>query len=155
MGTFKVSATGGTIITRQGRAVAPGQEVTSEEIGSAEGELVRDGKIFPLGVVNTKIVEKPVSSNGATVANLSLNSEGKLTPKPEIETKVVTAPTPPAAPTAPQRLTGIWTCPVDTLVNKSLEELNAMVMERDNTIPPFDDKNEAIAQLSMDVPPAK
>lgn len=150
MGNFKVSATGGTILTRTGRAVSAGGELTSEDIGSAENELIRDRKIYRIGA--SQIAEKAPASTGPTSEALVLDTDGKLKPKAQIDSRLTsTAP----APTPPQRLTGIWTCPVDTLVNKSLEELNAMVMERDNTISPFDDKNEAIAQLSMDVIPAK
>lgn len=50
---------------------------------------------------------------------------------------------------------GRWDLKPERLQNKSLEQLNVMVRERDASIEPFETREEAIAQLSLDTPREK
>ena len=51
---------------------------------------------------------------------------------------------------APKQRTSIWDLNPDDLADKDLDDLNAMVLERDQDLPLFETPEEAIAQLSKD-----
>lgn len=145
MSTFRVKK-GGSILTKKNDVRKPGETVTLEEIGEAHKEMLRDGKIEQIEGAAIK-VEPSKEPKAPELTAMKVKEDGTLAPR-ESATQTITDIDKPTN-TAPV-LTGIWTCAPETLLEKSLEELNAMIIERDPKIPPFDDKAEAIACLSQD-----
>ncbi len=142
MGTFRVTNHGGCIFTKKQRLVGPGQTIDSEEMGESEKEFLRDGKIVQIS--GTEVKPLPPEVKSATVGGLIVGTDGELINKPA----AVIIPT--AKKDIPT-LTGIWTLHVAEIKDKSLEELNAMILERDASVAPFEDKMEAVAFLSQDL----
>lgn len=139
MATFRVNQ-GHTIMTRENDLRGPGQTIETEEMGEAHKEMLRDGKITQVGGREVKI-DKPVSRT-PELSEMTVDKEGNVVARPSVKSTVVN--------TGP-KLTGIWTLKPADINDKSLEELNAMIIERDANIPAFDDKAEAIAWLSQDL----
>lgn len=144
MADYKVT-NAGSVVTKTGKLVKSGEEISAEDVGAAAGELLRDGKIVE---ASAREVRGDVSTAPQESA-LVMDKDGNLVARPHTSVTIKAH----ERTVRQGELTGIWTCPVDTIKNKSLEELNAMVIERDPKMRPFDDRQEAIAQLSQDVKP--
>lgn len=145
MSKFRVQP-GHTILTKAGRLAKPGDEVELSEVGEAHKEMLRDNKITQ--IEGREI--KPLPFKEKTTPELSsamITPDGTVIPKPTVTQTSTIEKKSNEAPV----LTGIWTLNPADLANKSLEELNAMIIERAPTIPAFDDKAEAVAWLSQDV----
>lgn len=127
MAEFKIIK--GSIIDRKGDVQKTGTILTTGEhdknvLNAAHiPELLRDGKIIEVGGVTVQPLP-PVSS---TLIIVDANGN-------------VRAP----------ELTSLWTLKADDIKDKSLDELNAMILERDPKATIQTDKIEAIAWLSQD-----
>ncbi len=144
MATFKVTGKG-SIMTRGGAIRTPGMSFESDEVGETIHELLRDGKAVQIAGRTVEALKTTPESALPNITEMRVGSDGDLKPVGVTQTTTVK----PAAPNG--QTTGVWTLSPESIKDKSLAELNAMIVERDSTVPAFDDKTEAIAFLSQDV----
>ena len=119
--------------------------------------LYRSGQVVPSGLLSAAQIKEHLSSGYLTAlrskppelspeeveAGLSAEEESTDAP-PGVETNLGISEE--GTPT----ITSLWAIDPDGLRSMSLDQLNVMIMERDDKVEPFEDLEEAIAWLSQD-----
>lgn len=125
MANFKIIK--GAIIGKDHNHYTTGTIVDTDKVLNEKHipELLRDGKILQ--------VDGPV-----------------IAPLPAIQKKIIVVSADGKVIEAPPTLTSLWTLNAADLTGKTVEELNAMILERDPKATPCADVNEAIAWLTQD-----
>lgn len=125
--------------------------------------LYRSGQIVPGGVFSDQQVKAHLASGylrvvpgSAPVASVESKPEPEegavenppgLDPTPSVGSSGDLAPAP--------KIASRWVLDPDALKGMTLDQLNVMVVERDESIEPFDTVEEAIEWLSQDFVPAE
>lgn len=105
----------------------PEQDIPTDNVPG-----VQPAPIIPSGTRDTSPsapVELVTTAPGGVTSSVQIKKD----PVPEVKTPL-----------------SIWNLDPEQLKGKSLDELNVMILERDDTIDPFDTLEEAVAQLSQD-----
>lgn len=136
--------------------------VTDKELSATTiWALLASGQIVPEGAVVPKVEPTGVQISGdrvqvqvkkpSTPPPLVREPLRGFVPIPVVQTKTPETETPNAAKTVSP-----WTLAPESLAGKTLQELNAMILERDSAMKPMDTVDEARAVLCLDYePPAK
>lgn len=126
--------------------------------------ILRPGQIVPDGAIPKKALEEHVrngfllpsdkEADSGRVPGVSTNPP--VSSRDGVEDQIVSGQgSDPESPRITSRPTAgadksQWTLDPDTLKDKSLDDLNVMVLERDSSVEPFETEEEAIAYLSQD-----
>lgn len=107
------------------RMIKPGMVLPEGAVAAKElPHLLRDGFLVRRGSADEEQQDEPIAH---------MNAEGEVTP--------VTA--------VAKAAESIWTLDPKGLKGKTLDQLNAMILERDPAVAPFEDAKEARAHLSQ------
>jgi hypothetical protein len=143
-----IVAPGKTINLGEGKVLRPRTVIRAGDRGITDtniDEWLRDGTVVE---VNT--------GDDVDDAEVRTRPRSPAVPSKEIELKGsqgkgdLLAPPDPRTGAPHGRAEGKWAYDPDSLVGQSLTQLNSLVAGIDSSVPPFDTKEEAIAQLSQD-----
>lgn len=144
---FRV-APGCSVISRQGVLFRAGSQVPVDQFKKQDLEgHVKSGFLLPQG---SEIQPGELPPGVVDPGPLSSSDKARVTTtgRQEPSVQIQTSPSPRRveAKSDPSP----WTIDPASLKNKDLDQLNAMVQERDSEVPAFETEQEALAHLTQD-----
>lgn len=155
---FKVSPGGVVMHPKGGRYIYPGEELPgglSEKVIKslqASRHIVEIQNEPQVGAVRDGLVEVAPGTSPQPRIGLTKKDDGAPV-SDTLTTEVHNGPAPTNLPQPGTSDASLWVIRPELLKGKDVSELNAMIHERDPSVPPFETAEEAAAHLSQDYRP--